>query len=136
MSRELGRLKLSLTLTQRQIWLAQSPLSEPCRKALHSLTVVPGQLFGPAAQQTLERSLQVTHIRQQFSSLRHASIRGQWPTMSGNAPQPTTQTCGGGGVNPVKRVHHPVQAPTAEVLRGQNNCDEGPGQGLSWIIPT
>ncbi len=45
MTRELGRLMSLLTLVRRQIWLAQSPLSEPCRKALCSLPVVPGQLL-------------------------------------------------------------------------------------------
>lgn len=73
MTRELGRLMSSLTLARRQIWLAQSPLLEPYRRALRSLPVIPGELFGPAAQQALERSLQVTQARQQFSSLR----RGQ-----------------------------------------------------------
>ena len=34
MSRELGRLMSSLTLARHQIWLAQSPLLEPCRRAL------------------------------------------------------------------------------------------------------
>ncbi|KAK0152194.1 hypothetical protein N1851_006426 [Merluccius polli] len=56
MSRELGR-----------VWLAQSPLSEPSRKVLHSLPIVPGQLFRPAVQQALERSFRVTQIRQQFA---------------------------------------------------------------------
>ncbi|KAK0138999.1 hypothetical protein N1851_024478 [Merluccius polli] len=73
MTRELGRLMSSLTLARRQIWLAQSPLLEPYRRALRTLPVVPGELFGPAAQQALERSLQVTQAREQFSSLR----RGQ-----------------------------------------------------------
>ncbi|KAK0133446.1 hypothetical protein N1851_031041 [Merluccius polli] len=85
MARELGRLMSSLTLARRQIWLAQSPLTEPCRKALRSLAVVPGQLFGPAAQQTLERSLQVMRTRQQFASLRRTSIWGQRPTTTGSS---------------------------------------------------
>ncbi len=58
MRRELGRLMSTLTQACRQVWLAQSPLSEACRKTLRDLPVVPGQLFGPAAQQTLERSVQ------------------------------------------------------------------------------
>lgn len=56
MSRELGRLVSFLTLARRQIWLAQSPLVESGRRALRSLPVVSGELFGVAAQQALERS--------------------------------------------------------------------------------
>ena len=57
MTRELGRLMSSLTLARRLVWLAQSPLSEPCRRTLHTLPVVPGELFGPAAQQVLDRGI-------------------------------------------------------------------------------
>lgn len=96
MSRELGRLMSSLTLARRQIWLAQSPLSEPCRRALRTLPVVPGQLFGAAAQQALERTLQVTQARQQFASLRRVSTRVQRPPLTPAAvppvPRPLTQT--------------------------------------------
>lgn len=88
MSRELGRLMASLTLARRQIWLAQSPLSEPCRRALRSLPVVPGQLFGAAAQQALERTLQVTQARQQFASLNRAPARLQRPTVAPAATPP------------------------------------------------
>ncbi|KAL1246686.1 hypothetical protein QQF64_034383 [Cirrhinus molitorella] len=67
MTRELGRLMSMLTQAQQQVWLAQSPLSEACRKTLRDLSVVPGQLFGPASQQTLERSVQANQTRQQFA---------------------------------------------------------------------
>lgn len=36
MIRELGRLMPTLTLTFRQVWLAQSPLLEPCQSPVHS----------------------------------------------------------------------------------------------------
>lgn len=72
MSRELGRLMSTLTITRRQVWLAQSPLSESCRGTLRSLPVVPGQVFGPAAQQTLERAVEANKSRQQFADLRQA----------------------------------------------------------------
>ncbi len=74
MTQELGRLMSSLTLARHQIWLAQSPLLEPCRKALCSLPVIPGQLFGLAAQQAVEHSLQVTQTSGQFANLRHRSV--------------------------------------------------------------
>ncbi|CAL8387200.1 unnamed protein product [Boreogadus saida] len=42
MSRELGRVMSTLVQTRRQVWLAQSPLTEACRKALRAVPVVPG----------------------------------------------------------------------------------------------
>ena len=69
MTTELGRLMSTLTLARCQVWLAQSPLSEASRKTLHMLPVVPGQMFGPAAQQGLERSVQVKKVKQQLDDL-------------------------------------------------------------------
>lgn len=60
----------TVTLARRQVWLAQSPLSEGCRRTLCSLPVVPGQMFGPPAQQALEQSSQADHARQRFAGLR------------------------------------------------------------------
>ncbi|KAL2077918.1 hypothetical protein ACEWY4_025603 [Coilia grayii] len=92
MTRELGRLMSSLTLARRQIWLAQSPLLEPYRKALRCRPVVPGELFGPAAQQALERSLQLC---QDLSlSLEHNVLRdfaGQIPPNRLTLHSETTQ---------------------------------------------
>lgn len=73
MSRELGRLMATLTVTRRQVWLAQSPLSESCRTTLRTLPVLPGQVFGPAAQQTLERTVEANKSRQQFADLHRTS---------------------------------------------------------------
>ena len=95
MSRELGRLMSSLTLARRQVWLAQSPLSEASRRALRTLPVVRGQLFGVAAQQALERTLQVIQARQQFASLRRAPPRSRRPAVSTTTvppiPRPLTR---------------------------------------------
>ncbi|KAK0139969.1 hypothetical protein N1851_023132 [Merluccius polli] len=102
MSRELGRLMSSLTLARRQVWLAPSPLSEASRRALRTLPVVPGQLFGVAAQQALERTLQVTQARQQFASLRQAPPRSRRPAVS------TTM------VPPIPRPLTPAGAPLPE----------------------
>ncbi len=72
MSRELGRLLSTLIQAHHQVWLAQSLSSETCRKTLRDLPVVPGQLFGPAAQETLERSVQMNKTRQELGNLRRA----------------------------------------------------------------
>ncbi|MEQ2161414.1 hypothetical protein GOODEAATRI_009429 [Goodea atripinnis] len=44
MTRELGRTLSTLVHARRQVWLVQSPLTEPCRKMLRALPVVPGEL--------------------------------------------------------------------------------------------
>ncbi|XP_059207148.1 uncharacterized protein LOC131986285 [Centropristis striata] len=75
MSRELGRLMSTVTLACCQVWLAQAPLSEGCRRTLRSLPVVPCRMFGPAAQQAVERSAQVDQARQQFASLRRGPVQ-------------------------------------------------------------
>lgn len=69
MSRELGRLLSTLVQARRQVWLAQSPLSEPSRRMLRSVPVVPGELFGPAALEALERTAQANRTRRQLAGL-------------------------------------------------------------------
>lgn len=78
MSRELGRLLSTLSVARRQVWLAQSPLTESCRRTLRNLPVVPGELFGAAAADALERTAQASRTRQQLIGLhrRPAPPRG------------------------------------------------------------
>lgn len=91
-SRELGRLMSFLTLARRQIWLAQSPLAEPDRRVLRSLPVLPGELFGQAAQQALDRSAQVVQARQQFAGLRQMYQHGHTASaFRGPAPAPPSR---------------------------------------------
>ena len=45
MSRELRRVMSTLVQTRCQVWLAQSPLTEVCRRALRAVPVTPGELF-------------------------------------------------------------------------------------------
>ncbi len=125
----------TLTQARRQVWLAQSPLSEACRKTLRDLPVVPGQLFGPAAQQTLERSVQANQTRQQFADLRgvppsclqyrqppmgHAMPRSQFSTgpadIRRSQPQHLEQS---------HRVEHSVQRPQG---RGQQSFQAPKGR--------
>jgi hypothetical protein len=92
MTRELGRLMSTVMLARRQVWLAQSPLSDMCRRTLHSLPVIPGQTFGPAALLALEQSVQVGQASQQFASLRRAPLLHSRPGASAvpraNSSQP------------------------------------------------
>lgn len=69
MSRELGRMLSLLTQARRQVWLAQSPLTETCRRTLRGLPVVPGELFGAAAVEALHRTAQAAETRQQLAGL-------------------------------------------------------------------
>ena len=73
MSRELGRLMSTLVQARRQVWLAQSPLTETCRRTLRSVPVEPGEVFGSAALEALERTVQARQTRQQLSGL-HRSM--------------------------------------------------------------
>ena len=115
MTRELGRLMSSLTLARRQIWLAQSPLLEPYRRALRTLPVVPGELFGPAAQQALERSLQVTQAREQFSSLRRGQPGRLRPPAAAAVPLAVPRPFSRPPVRRSERFHRqaPAQTPPA-----------------------
>ncbi|KAK5895925.1 hypothetical protein CgunFtcFv8_009578 [Champsocephalus gunnari] len=69
-TQELGRVMSFLVQTRRQVWLAQSPLTETCRRVLRSVPVKPGELFGSAALEALERAAQARQTRQQLSGLR------------------------------------------------------------------
>lgn len=70
------------------MWLAQSPLLEPGRRALRTLPVVPGELFGPAAQQSLEWGIQANQTRRQF-----ASLRGPTPLLRQQPPLGYSTSC-------------------------------------------
>lgn len=70
MSREIGRMMSILVQARRQVWLSQSNLTEAARRLLRSLPVEPGEIFGPAAQEALERTIQAGQTRQQLAGLR------------------------------------------------------------------
>jgi len=80
LSREVGRVLSTLVQARRQVWLAQSPLTEACRRTLMGLPVVPGELFGSAALAALERSAEASRTRQQLAGLHRR--RAQRPTRS------------------------------------------------------
>ncbi|KAK0149825.1 hypothetical protein N1851_009418 [Merluccius polli] len=96
MSRELGRLMSTLVQARRQVWLAQSPLTETCRRTLCSVPVEPGEVFGSAALEALERTVQARQTRQQLSGL-HRSMPPSRP---------------GGFAAPPQRRSRPQTSPT------------------------
>ena len=87
MSRELGRLMSTLVQARRQVWLAQSPLTETCRRTLRSVPVEPGGLFGSAALEALERTVQARQTRQQLSGLQRSAPPPSRPRGPSAAPQ-------------------------------------------------
>ncbi|MEQ2181274.1 hypothetical protein GOODEAATRI_009733 [Goodea atripinnis] len=54
MTRELVCTLSTLVHARRQVWPPQSSLTEPCRRTLRALSVVPGELFGSVALEALE----------------------------------------------------------------------------------
>ncbi|KAK5610972.1 hypothetical protein CRENBAI_023655 [Crenichthys baileyi] len=60
MTRELEHVLSTQVHAWRQVWLAQSPLTEPCRRTLRALPVVLGELFGSATLEALERTAQAS----------------------------------------------------------------------------
>ncbi|XP_073732290.1 uncharacterized protein [Misgurnus anguillicaudatus] len=87
MSRELGRLMSTLVQARRQVWLAQSPLTEACRRTLCSVPVEPGELFGSTALEALERTVQAGRTRQQLSGLQRSVPPPSRPRGPPAAPQ-------------------------------------------------
>ncbi|XP_037604355.1 uncharacterized protein LOC119475586 [Sebastes umbrosus] len=127
MSRELGRLMSMLVQTRRQVWLAQSPLSETCRRTLRTVPVEPGHLFGTAALQVLERTVQADQTRQQFSGLRRgmpppARLRGSMSAPRGRS-RPPAQPSG----------HHGPQRPTERQVRYRDNPAHLPSR-QPWAV--
>ncbi|MEQ2185137.1 hypothetical protein GOODEAATRI_015106 [Goodea atripinnis] len=72
MTRELGHVMSFLVQARRQVWLAQSPLTKACRRTLGGVPVVSGELFGSAAVEALERTVQARQTSQQHSGLRRS----------------------------------------------------------------
>ncbi|MEQ2207720.1 hypothetical protein XENOCAPTIV_017486 [Xenoophorus captivus] len=72
MTRELGHVMYFLVQAHRQIWLAQSSLTEACRRTLRGVPIMPGELLGSAAVEALERTVQARQTNQQLSSLRRS----------------------------------------------------------------
>lgn len=108
MTRELGRVMSFLVQARRQVWLAQSPLTEACRRTLRGVPVVPGELFGSAALEALERTAQARQTSQQLSGLRR-SIPA-FPQRSGRpATTPSVQPRPQTGGRPVGSYPHDVR---------------------------
>ncbi len=87
MSRELGQLMSTLVQTRRQVWLVQLPLTEACRRTLRSVPVESGELFGFAALEALEHTIQAGQTWQQLSVLHRRMPPSSRPLGPSPAPQ-------------------------------------------------
>ncbi len=89
----------SLVQSRRQVWIAQSPLSESCRAALHQLPLVLGQIFGPAAQEALDRMLVASEARCQLREQQASfKVPGYSPYSSRRATFPSRRQISGRGL--------------------------------------
>ncbi|MEQ2173337.1 hypothetical protein GOODEAATRI_031149, partial [Goodea atripinnis] len=121
MTRELGRRLSTLVHARRQVWLVQSPLTEPCRRTLRTLPVVPGELFGSVKLEALERTPQASRTRQQLAGLHRPSRR---PVAAGAAGD----SFRGSRPPPVPFLGSTSTAPRPRPTRAQG--DHGGAQGL------
>ncbi|MEQ2169977.1 hypothetical protein GOODEAATRI_030498, partial [Goodea atripinnis] len=90
MTYELGRMLSTLVHARRQLCLVQSPLTEPCRRTLRALPLVPGELLSSAALEALERTAQASRTLQQLAGLHRPPpgqlLLGRLGTRSGVPP--------------------------------------------------
>ncbi|MED6242291.1 hypothetical protein ATANTOWER_002474 [Ataeniobius toweri] len=109
---ELSRVMSFLVQARRQVWLAQSPLTEACRRTLRGVPVMPGELFGSAAVEALERTVQVRQTSQQLSGLRRSMPppppqHSSCPSVSASARLPPRHGDRSGGFYPQEVQQRP-----------------------------
>lgn len=105
-----GRALGLLVHARRQVWLAQSPLPEVCRNNLRQLPLIPGHLFGPAAQEALERRVRVTESRSHHVE-RRTTFREPPATLRPPRQTPTPQRTPPGTFNRFSRGRQARSAP-------------------------
>ena len=85
-SRELGRLMSTLVHTRRHVWLAQSPLTEATRRVLRGVPAAPGELFGSAALEALDRTAEAGETRRRLAGLHKRTPTSSRPRAFPSAP--------------------------------------------------
>ncbi|KAL7384347.1 hypothetical protein ABVT39_000444 [Epinephelus coioides] len=94
--RELGQLMSTLVHTCRHVWLAQSPLTEATLRVLRWVTAEPGELFGSAALDALDRTAEADNTRRRLVSLHKRppvsrSSSRTFPSAPQGPPRPSTR---------------------------------------------
>uniref|UniRef100_UPI0037E7B013 uncharacterized protein n=1 Tax=Semicossyphus pulcher TaxID=241346 RepID=UPI0037E7B013 len=130
-------LALSQSLQTSSVDASVQSLSDASLQAFAFMTreLVPGELFGPAAQQALERGIQANQTRQQF-----ASLRGPTPLPRQRPPQGFGTNCPQLPARPggYPRTSHSFvrpdnrrRAPTRQHLSFWESCTTDP-----WVVTT
>lgn len=88
-TRELGRLMSTLVHTRRHVWLAQSPLTEATRRVLRRVPAAPGELFGSAALDALDRTAEADETRRRLAGLHKRTPTSSRPRAFPSAPPPS-----------------------------------------------
>lgn len=124
MSRELGRMMSYIVQARRQVWLSQSSLTEASRRTLRGLPVEPGTVFGSAAQEALDRTIQADQTRQQLASLRRMPPPNRPPPRRGRVPPAASRP----SIPPPARAggQRRSQRPTQEQTRNVRVSDPTP----------
>lgn len=78
-AQDMGRLVATLVRGRRQVWLAQTPLSETCRATIRALPLIPGHVFGPAVKDALDRRALISESRRQETAQRPFRFRTPVP---------------------------------------------------------
>ncbi|KAL7401322.1 hypothetical protein ABVT39_026370 [Epinephelus coioides] len=142
-TRELGRLMSRLAHTRHHVWLAQSPLTEATRRVLRQVPAEPGELFGSAALEALDRTAEADDTRQRLASLhKRAPVSRSSSRTFPSAPQgpPRPSPRGGqhqrrderksaGGGSPAKQLSQ-VAETVFSVLGKSNTSITGLKEGI------
>ena len=131
MSRELGRTMSTLVQTRRQVWLAQSPLTETCRRVLCAVPVEPGELFGSAALEALEGAARARQTRQKLSGLTRSVSVPSRPGGPSAVPQRRSQPPDYSGG--LRRSQRPVQKPVQQLVEGFRAPERPPPLAFSCL---
>lgn len=121
---ELGRLMSTLVQACRQVWLAQSPLTEACRRILRSVPVEPGELFGSAALEMVQCTFQARQTRQQLSGLNRSVNPSGRPRGSSAAPQ--CHSCPQVSASGYLRAQHSLAQPAQQLAQAFRTSEQLP----------
>ena len=113
-AQDTGRLVATLVRSRRQVWLAQTPLPEPCRATLRALPLVLGHVFGPKVKEALDRRTIMSEARRKEAAQRPSSFRAPAPPI----PRPSLPQLS--GQRAVRQPQHPGPSPSPRGRQGQS----------------
>lgn len=133
LTRDVGDAMASSVLCRRQVWLAQTKLTEAIRTELLSLPVTPGHVFHPDSQGVLDRAEQAAASRAAVQHACHRSASGCRRATPGRYRQRHPAQPQVSSVAPASRrqpFRAPARQPPASAQpRGRRGPRHGPGRG-------